>query len=92
MTTTTDNQAAILAELWLDYRDEDNFKDFVSYNDVGLPLAYLIAYKIVLPTELSNRFLGETFDLLLSGLGVDDTGFDSLQDLLDDGLTMEQEE
>lgn len=83
MTTTFSDKTAILAELWLDYRDDEEFLDFVSYNDLGLPLAYAINNAIVELTPVAEKFVNETFDLLLSGLGVEDKGFESLEDLLD---------
>lgn len=85
MTTTFSNKAIILADLWLNYRDDENFKDFVEYNDLGLPLSYLLANGVVESNPLADKFVDETFDLLLSGLGVDDTGFESLDELLDGG-------
>jgi hypothetical protein len=83
MTTTIENKLQILSELWLDYRDDENFKDFVSYNDLGLPLSYLLSANIVESTEIAERFIDETFDILLAGLGVEDTGFEFLDDLLE---------
>jgi hypothetical protein len=83
MTTTFSNKTLILADLWLNYRDDEEFKDFTEYNDLGLPLAYAIANKIVEPTPVAEKFVNETFDLLLAGLGIEDTGFELLDDLLD---------
>lgn len=81
--TTLGNQTEILAEVWLNYRQDEDFVDFVEYNDIGLPLAYVIHNQIVKPTEQSEKFIRETFALLLSSLDIDeDTGFDSLDDLL----------
>ena len=83
MTTTTfENKCIILADLWLNYRNDDNFEDFIEYNDMGLPLAYALSEGIVKGTELSDKFIDETFDLLLSGLGLDDENWQSLDDLL----------
>ncbi len=80
--TTYSNQLAILAELWLNYRDDEEFVDFVEYNDIGLPLAYVLANDIVKSTDLAEKFIGETFDLLLAGLKIEkDTGFETLDDL-----------
>jgi hypothetical protein len=81
-TTTFENKCLILADLWLNYRNDDNFEDFIEYNDMGLPLAYALSEGIVKGTELSDKFIDETFDLLLSGLGLDDIGFEDLEDLL----------
>lgn len=83
MTTTIENQTVILAELWLNYRQDEEFADFIEYNDIGLPLAYVIANDIVKPTDLSNRFIEETFALLLAGLEIEDTdeGFETIDDV-----------
>jgi hypothetical protein len=80
--TTFENKCLILSDLWLNYRSDEQFEDFITYNDMGLPLAYALSEGIVKGTELSNKFIDETFDLLLTGLGVDDEDWQSLDDLL----------
>lgn len=87
--TSKENKAMILSDLWLNYRDDEEFKDFVQYNDLGLPLSYAIANGIVETNPIAENFIGESFDLLLAGLGVEDTGFETLDELLDDGLMPE---
>jgi hypothetical protein len=82
MTTSFENKTLILSDLWLNYRNDEDFVDFVSYNDLGLPLAYAISEGIVDSTETASNFINETFDLLLAGIGIDDTGFESLDDVL----------
>ena len=83
MTTTTfDNKCAILADVWLNYRNDTQFEDFIEYNDMGLPLAYAVAEGIVDTTDLATNFINETFDLLIVGLEIEDTGFESLDDIL----------
>ena len=77
------SRAQILADLWMNYRDDEEFLDFVEYNDLGLPLSYALANNIVQETELLANLINETFDLFLAALEVDeDTGFDSIDDLL----------
>jgi hypothetical protein len=83
--TTYSDKCFILGDLWLSYRDEEQYKDFVEYNDLGLPLAYAISANIVESTDLSKKFVEESFDLLLAGLSIEDTGFEVLDDLLDLG-------
>jgi hypothetical protein len=82
MTTDFSNKISILAELWMNYREDDHLDDFMEYNDLGLPMAYLLMNEIVLPTEQSVIYIDETFDLLLSALSVEDKGFESLDELL----------
>jgi hypothetical protein len=81
-TTPFSNKCSILGELWLNYRSDAEFDDFREYNDLGLPIAYAIANDIVKSTDLAKAFVEETFDLLLATLEVDDSGFDTLDELL----------
>lgn len=84
MKTAFTTRCEILSELWLNYKEDPNFTDFLAYNDLGLPLAYSFAEGIVETTELGIRFVNETFDLLLAGLGLEDEGFENLDDILGD--------
>jgi hypothetical protein len=80
--TTIEKKAEILADLWMNYRGDDEFQDFISYNDLGLPLAYLITQDLVKPQKVGITLLEETFDLLLASMELpEDEGFDSLDDL-----------
>jgi hypothetical protein len=81
-TTPFSNKCEILGELWLKYRSEPEFEDFIDYNDLGLPVAYAIANDIVKSTDLAKSFVEETFDLLITSLKVEDTGWDNLDELL----------
>lgn len=86
MTETTStlysNKVSILSELWMNYRNDTEFQDFIEYNDLGLPLAYAIEQDIVKSSDLAQKFIEETFDLFLAGLDTSDTGFETLDDVL----------
>jgi hypothetical protein len=83
MSTTFENKTRILSELWTQYRFEPTFTDFVEYNDIGLPLAFLISEDIVKSTSKGEAMVEETFALLLAVMGIEeDTGFENLDDLL----------
>ncbi len=83
MNTSTEKQAEILSDLWLNFRNEEDFIDFITYNDLGLPLAYAADAKIIPFTDKVGQFINETFALLLASLDVEeDTGFESLDDIL----------
>ena len=84
MTNSTNytDKCSILAELWLSYRNDEQFQDFIEYNDLGLPIAYAIDNSIVKSTEMAQRFVEESFDVFLASLNVEDTGFENLDDLL----------
>jgi hypothetical protein len=68
--------------LWLNYRSDEEFQDFIEYNDLGLPLAYAIDNNIVKSSEMAQRFVEESFDLFMASLEVEDTGFENLDELL----------
>lgn len=80
--TPFDIKCDILSELWMEYRSDDQFKDFVDYNDLGLPLAFAVSEKLVIPNEPAIAMINETFVILLATLEIEDQGFDSLDDLL----------
>lgn len=80
--TPFSNRCDILAELWIAYKGDDEFRDFFEYNDLGLPIAYALSVDVVKTTAKAEAFVNETFDLLLSALELEDEGFDSLDDIL----------
>jgi hypothetical protein len=81
---TFENKITILAELWMNYRDDEELQDFVEYNDLGLPLAYFLMNEIVLPTSQSELYINETYDLFIASLQVADREWESLDELLGD--------
>jgi hypothetical protein len=86
--TTFSKKVEILADLWITYSNDPEFEDFFEYNDLGLPLAYALDNDIVVANENTNKFIEETFALFLGGLEQEDTGYESLNDLL--GLPAEE--
>lgn len=85
MATDLLGKAEILADLWMSYRNDQQFSDFIEYNDLGLPLSYAFVNDLIKITQSGEALLNETFELLLEALNVEDTGFVSLDDLLDEG-------
>ena len=82
MPTNFSNKCDILAELWMNYRKDENFEDFIEYNDMGLPLAYFIHTGVVTPLDDAKKYVDETFDLLINALGIDpELEFETLNDL-----------
>jgi len=79
---TFNNRVSILAELWMNYRDDEQLKDFIEYNDLGLPLAYFLMNELVLPTNQSQVYIDETYELLIKSLGAEDVEYESLDELL----------
>lgn len=79
--TTLENKITILADLWFNYKSDEDFFDFIIYNDIGLPLAYLLDTGLCIKTDKSDNFIIETFDLLISTLEIEDVGFTNLNEV-----------
>ncbi len=82
LTTTFDNKALILGQLWINYKAEDEWVDFFVYNDLGLPLSFAFAEGIINHTPTLEKYVNETWALFLEGLNTQDTGFESHEDLI----------
>ena len=62
----------ILGELHTGYSDSKDFRTFVEFNDLGLPLAFLTSEGLIV--ELSDdgrRYVIDTFDMFIGSLKVD---------------------
>jgi hypothetical protein len=79
--TPFEDRCNILSELWMQYRFENHLEDFIQYNDIGLPLAFIVSENLASPNELAKGMINETFDLLMSALKIEDSGFDSIDDV-----------
>lgn len=73
----------ILGEFWFEYNKEEAFAQFVSFNDIGLPLAYFVSNGIVEATAESDFYVKMTWEMFLDSLEVADTGFESLEQIFD---------
>ena len=82
MATDFSDISKILGKLYLQYRDDEAFEDFIEYNDVGLPLAYLSSENLCEVSDDGKRYILETWDLFLAALNIKDTGFDNLEEML----------
>jgi hypothetical protein len=82
MANQLSNKISILAELWMNYRDDYELDEFMEYNDLGLPLAYLLANEIVLSTPEAEMYINETYDLLVTYFTVEDREWQSLDEMM----------
>jgi hypothetical protein len=85
MATTFSNKVAILADLYINHKDNQELADFVEYNDLGLPLAYFIYSELVDVNDKNMEYINQTFDLLCNGLEHLDLekNYSSLQELME---------
>lgn len=90
--TSFENKVGILSYLWMNYRDNEDWTDFIEYNDLGLPLAYMLENQIVELSALDEDdeedysngafFIENTWKMFLSKVGLEDTGFDDIEEIL----------
>lgn len=62
----------ILAQLYANYRSEKDFKTFIEFNDLGLPLAFLTAEGLILEvSDDGKRYIMDTFEMFIHSLKLD---------------------
>lgn len=83
METEYINKCRILGELWLKYKHDSMFDDFVDYNDIGLPLAFSVAEEIIPSSPTAELYINETWYLFMESLEIEDAGFENLDQVLD---------
>lgn len=71
----------ILGSLYINYRDEEELKDFIDFNDLGLPLAYFVSENLCQVSDDGARYITETWTLFLASMDLQDTGWDSLDQM-----------
>ena len=87
------SKCEILGDLWINYREDEDFQDFMQYNDIGLPLAYAISAGLAKAEPQGELYVNETWDLFVDALGLDfNTEYESLDQMLDSAMENEEEE
>jgi len=69
--TSFETMCSILAELWSNYRQDKELEDFIEYNDLGLPLAFLIDSSLVDASPMAKDYVVETWQIFLAALGLE---------------------
>lgn len=66
-------KCSILSDLWENYRDDEEFKSFIEYNDIGLPLAYFLSEGLVNEiTDAGQLYVNESFLLFIAALDIEE--------------------
>ena len=87
------SKCEILGDLWVEYRDSDEFADFIQYNDIGLPLAYAVSAGLAKAEPQGELYVNETWDLFIEALGIDgDIEWDSLDYMLEQAAEDREED
>jgi hypothetical protein len=90
----TREKAEIIFEFINDYRGDEAFEDFFSYNDLGVPLAVMIVNDLVILNNGGVEVLDETWESLCENLNFADIEYDyeSLNELIEKAVPFEDQE
>lgn len=72
----------ILGELYSNHKEDVVFQNFIEYNDLGLPLAYMVTEGLATPSKRGIKYITETWKMFLDNFGIQDTGYTSLNNVL----------
>lgn len=64
------DRCGILGQFWYDFRNDEELKPFISYNDVGMPLAWFISTGVVTPLPMAEEYINETFAMFLDAMEI----------------------
>jgi hypothetical protein len=83
--TPFNKRCEILADLWLEYPDDETYKDFIKYNDLALPFAYALANDLIEYSASGKleSFINEAWDSFLKIVGIEDDSYETLDEVLD---------
>jgi hypothetical protein len=89
--TTYRSKISILAEFWLRSRGNDDFVDFRTSDDIGLPLAQLLREGVVESTSKAEKLIEKTWSLFLLDLDIEDYEFETLDEMLEEWMDVGEE-
>ena len=81
MTTDFSNQVNILGEFYINYREDSELKDFLEFNDIGLPLAYLASEGLCEISDDGKKYVAESWEMFLLAMGITDEVFENLGEI-----------
>lgn len=83
MKTDFSDICKILGDFYTNYKEDADLKDFIEFNDLGLPLAYFTSELLCEITDDGTKYILETWELFLAALQIEDTGYKSLEEIFD---------
>ena len=71
----------ILTDTWLNFKEDEDFREFFLVNDYGVPLAYLLNNGVIMTSSSIEDLINETWDEFMIHQETEDTGFNSFNHL-----------
>jgi len=79
--TDFDKVCEILGTLYANFKEDTDLKDFIDFNDLGLPLAYFVSESLAEVSDDGARYITETWQLLLASMDLEDDDWNSLDQM-----------
>ena len=79
-----EGKCEILHDLYMERGGDEEYSEFISTNDIGIPLAYMVVMGAAVPTEAGILDVEYTYMNFCELLGIDSYGdYDSLDAMID---------
>ena len=73
------DKTGVIGQLWIEFRNDEDFDDFMDYNDLGCPMAYMVAEGLIKDlTPVGEEMIEETFKMFLELINVTEEEIDSV--------------
>ncbi len=73
------DKAGVIGQLWIEFRNDEDFSAFMDYNDLGCPMAYMVAEGLIKElTPVGEEMITETFKMFLDLINVTEEEIDSV--------------
>ena len=79
--TDFDKVCEILGTLYANFKEDTDLKDFIDFNDLGLPLAYFVSESLAEVSDDGARYITETWQLFLASMDLEDNDWNSLDEM-----------
>ena len=79
--TDFDKVCEILGTLYANFKEDTDLKDFIDFNDLGLPLAYFVSESLAEVSDDGARYITETWQLFLASMDLEDDDWNSLDEM-----------
>ena len=73
------DKTGAIGQLWIEFRNDEDFSAFMDYNDLGCPMAYMMAEGLIKElTPIGEEMITETFKMFLELVNVTEEEIDSV--------------
>lgn len=73
------DKTGVIGQLWIEFRNDEDFSAFMDYNDLGCPMAYMVAEGLIKDlTPVGEEMIQETFKMFLELINVTEEEIDSV--------------